>query len=171
MRAVCWAVVATLALSCSKSASATVWLHTKGEDNPFTGGAEQVAVAVEDSGFSLGFRCTTATDLAFMLVVPERPVLGNLAVLGATNVEMHVIVDDAEAVEMPASIAMTPDGENFRAEALGEPVSHLPRSVADAKRRVAVAVKWGDEILWTRAFNVRGSRRAIKPLISGCNIP
>lgn len=164
------AVLGFLASSAA-DADATVWLHTKGEDNPFAGGVQHIAVGAKDNGYSLGFRCSSASDLALVLLVPERPEASHLEFIRTLSIGLHVIIDDASPDVFDASIDVVPDGSRYIAVSEDPSVGALLHDVANAKRRVAIAAKFNEQVIWTSVFTVRGSRRAIEPLISNCRLP
>lgn len=146
------------------------WIHEKGEVDPFKGGAEQTAAAIEISGFMAAFRCAQGSDLEMVFVAPEKPDPNMLKMLSLAPMKLMVIVDDDPKVVLSAVVGSTLDGSAYRLASDGADVATLVHKVANAKRRLALAGAVGDKIAWSHVFSVAGSRRAIQPLIEGCGI-
>lgn len=163
--------VATVALALSASAASAQWIHTQGEDDPFAGGAQHMAMTASEMGEILGFRCTNATDLSLLYVSIEKPQAEHRALLGVIPLQLLVIVDNEPVRSFEAKIDTTPDGDRYRVTAVGKDLSALARATAGAKRRFAVAVQMNGERMYSAAVGVRGSTNAINKLARGCNLP
>lgn len=149
------------------------WVSTKGNDDPFKGGAEYVALAIEGLGKGMAaFRCTRKLDLTLMLVTTEKPTNEVLRRLDEfRDVKILVIVDDDPRIVLPATLGATPDNERLRFEAQGSTVATVLHAAAAAKRRFAIAAELNGKIVTSESFGINGSRRALAPLIEGCSIP
>lgn len=147
------------------------WVYQRGEDDPFKGGAEHIALAISGDGFMAGFRCTSPADATLMLITQEKPKGPELLALAVAKVRLLVIVDAAAKIVIPADIEVTPDGERFRVAGTGSLVAEVAHAAAAAKQRVALAGEIEGRIAWSKAFPVQGSRRALQPLLDGCKLP
>lgn len=147
------------------------WLHQQGEDDPFAGGRQQLAITVSSMGVLAAFRCTSADDLSLLFVSTEKPDEDTREIAAKLPTKLLVIVDDEPKTELDASVDTTPQGDRFRFTATGEGIAVLARKTAAAKRRFAVAVELLGQRLSSQAFGVSGSRRAIEALIRGCRLP
>lgn len=162
--------VAAVMLAMSSLPAAAQWFHEQGEDDPFAGGAEHLAMTASRVGEIVGFRCTTDRNLAFLFVSIEKPQTEHLAAMSLLTARLLVIVDDAPKVEFVAFIDATPDGDRYRFTALSRELADLAAKAAAAKRRLAVAVEIEGKRLYSAAVGVRGSRAAISKLQAGCGI-
>lgn len=163
-------MLALIAMLSGAAPAAAQWFHEKGEDDPFVGGAINLAFGVASSGESLVFRCTSRKDLAFLYLSIEKPMPEHVALLSLMTARLLVIVDDDPQRVYVAEIDTTPDGDRYRFTALARDLSDLADRVAAAKRRLAVAVELNGERLYSTAVGVRGSRAAISKLVSGCKL-
>lgn len=159
-----------LSLAASTERASAQWMHDKGEDDPFAGGEQHLALALSSSGEMIGFRCTKEADLALLFVSIEKPEPEHIRLFSMLPAKLRVIVDDEEPESFPASIDVTPDGGRYRFTAEGGLVS-LVRAAQSAKRRFAVAAEVNDERIYSAAVSVRGSGRAIGKLAEGCKLP
>jgi|GEM_PF-7129516 len=165
-----WRFASVLAVLISAKSADAAWFHTKGNDDPFKGGAEHIAMAVELDGFSAGFRCTSLDDLTLLFIVPEKPEPEHLTLAKALPIKLLVIIDDGGKIELDAALETTPDRTSYRVASSDERVAEIARSAASARRRFALAAETLGKIMWSKSFNVSGSTRALKPLIAGCGL-
>lgn len=146
------------------------WVHTLGEDNPFQGGRTHLAMTFDFSGFAAMFRCTSAQDLALLLITPEKPQPDQLRAVRQMPAEMLVIVDQNPRRRLDAEVDATPNWDNYRMTAMGPDVAVLLHQASAGRQRIALAGQLAGKPIWTQAFGLAGSRRALQPLISGCKI-
>jgi len=167
-------LVALLGGAALCNAASAEWVHTASEDDPFAGGAQQFAGGQSDRGEMVMFRCTSRDDLALLFISIEKPSediasqLDEMSTVGKPK--LLVIIDNDPVVTLPAIVSMTPDRERYRYEAEGGELLTLAQRAAAAKRRVAVAVEFFGQRIYSTAVNVRGSRRAMDKLLKGCAI-
>jgi hypothetical protein len=147
------------------------WIHQQGEDDPFAGGRQQLAVTVSGAGMLSAFRCTSEKDLALLFVTSEKPDAETRGILSKVPIKLLVIVDDDPKLTLDAELDTTPDGDRYRFTATSEQIVAIARRTAAAKRRFAVAVEILGQRLSSQAFGTSGSRRAIEALIRGCRLP
>lgn len=158
-------------LAMAASAAHAQWIQMKGDDDPFAGrGAPLIALSISSIGTSVGFRCTGPEDVAMILVTPERPDADTQALLRLVKVKLLVIIDDQPKVALAASAQATPDGKQIRYEADEDGVTEVLHAVAGAKRRVAAAVEVMGKTFYSQSYQATNSRRALQPLITGCNL-
>lgn len=158
-----------LALACAAPAHAQ-WLHQKGEDDPFKGGAEQFAMSISVTGQMAVFRCATSDDLQLMLVTIEAPTDMATLMLAMSKARLLVVVDNDQKMALPAEVEITPDQQRYRVAASGVAVRDVLLRVATAKQRFALAGEVADKVVWSQTFGVQNSKRAVQPLIDGCKV-
>ncbi len=143
-----------------------------GEDDPFAGGAQQIAGGVADTGEMVMFRCTTGSDLAMLFVSIEKPPedAAILAMLAASKATLLVIVDNDPVVVLPAVIDTTPDRQRLRYVSSSPLVESITARAAAAKRRVAVAVEINGKRVYSTAVAARGSGRELGKLTRACRL-
>jgi hypothetical protein len=163
-----FSALAALALPAAAHAQ---WMHTEGEDDPFAGGAQHMAMAMTAMGEILGFRCNSVANLSLVYVSIEKPAQEHLSVVGLLKPQLLVIVDSEPVQTFQATMDVTPDGDRYRVVAEDSDLTVLLRQTAAAKKRFAVAVQMGGQRMYSAAVNVRGSRSAISALASGCRLP
>ncbi len=147
------------------------WLH-KSEENPFTGDTH-IAMGITDmSGYAVGFRCSKADDLSLVFVTPESVEDGAaVAGMNALGIKLLVIVDDQPKLTLEAGLDRAPGGSNkLRLVSSDAEIVGLIDKVKAAKKRVAMAVELMGQAMHAKSFDVRGSRRALDDLGSGCKI-
>jgi hypothetical protein len=167
------AAIAAAALGLSASAASAQWVHSAGEDDPFAGGALQLAMSFSEMGEMVAFRCTTSADLAFMYVSMEKPtddLAANLPTFAAGKPALLVVVDDDPVVRLPAAIEITPDHERLRYVAVGAAVAPLAQRVGAARKRVAIAFEFNGQRVQSTAVNVRGSKSVMSKLVTACRL-
>ncbi len=154
------------------AASASDWLYEEGEDDPFKGGRQRVAITFAANGFMFGFRCTKAADIAMLAVSPEEAKPEHGPQISRARFNIMVIVDDDAKRVLPANVDVTLTGNNYRWTAELSDVASVLSRVASAKRRVAVGVEFiGGSLVWSEVFSVAGSRRTLQPMIDACGNP
>lgn len=146
------------------------WLHQRGNDDPFRGGAEHIVIASELDGYVAGFRCTSVDDLTLMLIVPEKPDATHLVWARSLPMKLLVIIDDGDKHSFDAVLETTPNLEKYRVSTDDEGVEAIAHAAAAARRRFALAAELNGKLLWSKSFRVAGSSRALKPLIAGCEL-
>ena len=167
---VIWTAAAAMAALAIAAPASAAWLHKKGNDDPFKSGAEHIAFASEFDGYAAAFRCTSRDDLTLMFIVPEKPEPSHLALASALPNKLLDIVDDGEKIGFGAGLETTPDLTNYRVAASDSEVASIAHAVASARRRFALAGELNGKVVWSKAFSVGGSRRALQPLIDGCKL-
>ena len=160
-----------LMLAMTGNPAAAQWMHLQGEDDPFAGGVEHTSMTLARHGEIIGFRCTSAKDLAFLFVSTEKPQADHVALMSLLTARLLVIIADEPQREYVALIDTTPDGDRYRFTALARTLPELVKAAGAAKRRLAVAVEIKGERVHSAAVNVRGSGRAIRQLVKGCGLP
>lgn len=167
------AALAAIGITALSSAALAEWMYKK-QDDAFQSPTHTVLVAADLSGYVAAFRCTSESDLALIYVTPER--IGTMSQQDLvrmnlmSNTKILVIVDDKPRMSMPAMVERTPNGDTFRFSTEDAAVLDLTQTAAAATRRFAVAIEAGGEIVHSRTFDVRGSRKALQSLIKGCGI-
>jgi hypothetical protein len=131
-------------------------------DSAFAGSDRHVA-AVEKPGFGLGFSCKDGTTHA-IYITPEEVNDDKVAGASALAPKLKMRIDENPIVDLEVEIQSF-DGK-LRGVA-GVDVDLLIQ-VRDAKRRVAVALQFRDELYHEQSFDVVGSTEAFKRLISNC---
>jgi hypothetical protein len=166
-------LLAAGALALGIGAASAQWVHTASEDDPFAGGATQLAAGLSEVGEMLAFRCTSARDLALLYVSIEKPddaLIENLAMFAMGKPALLVIVDDDPVVRLPAQIEVTPTRERLRYVATGEAVQPLARRVTTARKRIAVAFEFNGKRVSSTAVNARGTKAAVGKLTGACKL-
>lgn len=156
--------------ACASDAAAQ-WMYDRGEDDPFAGGAQHMAMALSSLGEMVGFRCTKLEDLALLYVSIEKPDPESMRIVLAMPVKIMVIVDDEPKREYSGDVDVTPDGSRYRFTTVDKDLADLADLAAGAKRRFAIAVEMMGKRLYSTAVGVQGSRLAISKLTSGCKLP
>lgn len=153
------------------SSAAAQWIHEQGEDDPFAGGAQHMALTVSSLGEGVIFRCTSQGDLALLYISLEKPDAAEAKIFAKMPAKLLVIVDDDPKQEYAAMIDTTPDGGRYRFTAVSPDLAPLARRAATAKKRLAIAVELLGKRVYSAAVNVRGSKVAIGRLANGCKLP
>ena len=165
------ALVGIALMALSSGGAHAQWFYDQGEDDPFAGGSQHLAMSLARSGELIGFRCTSADDLVLLFVSNEKPDPQQMAAMMLMPAKLLVIVDDASQQEFDASIEVTADGDRYRFSGEGDGLADVARAASAAKKRFAVAAEMMGKRMYSAAVNVRGSGRAIGQLVKGCGLP
>ena len=137
------------------------WLY-QAEQSAF--GDDGVHMAMTGSGnYGFGIRCQNG-ELAAILLTPEDIKAEDAAAFAYVSTYLLLRIDDNPPHKIGTDID-TVDGKLRAWATVDRPIAV---EISEARRRVAVAIEFGDSRYHEQTYGVRGSTNSMNKLISNC---
>ncbi len=143
------------------------WIYQSAE-SAFGNGGTQIMLAPAGYETALGLRCLKEKSLEIVYMTNDSSFDSDTTkIANMTTPKLMLRIDQNDPKELDSKIFLTDDGNAmFVAEADNE----LLNEIGDAKTRIAVAVSLLGETYHENKVGVRGTRKNVDKLISGCKL-